>query len=96
MVANMMMVPIVQTAHASCIHSPKGDMACSGGSFSKGISSESSSHGVSTSGRVFAAAGSGPSGARSLSVTSNGEQQSNSHNFEGLGNCADTTCSGTK
>jgi hypothetical protein len=30
-VANMMMVPIVQTAHASCIHSPKGDVACSGG-----------------------------------------------------------------
>ena len=39
---------------------------------------------------------SGPSGARSLSVTSNGEHQSNSHNFLGLGNCADTTCSGTK
>jgi hypothetical protein len=29
-VANMMMVPIVQTAHASCITSPKGETACSG------------------------------------------------------------------
>ena len=77
---------IIQSAHASCVTNPKnGARACSGGSpfLAASTSSQSGAHTV---------AASGPSGSGSVS----GAHISTSHNFEGLGNCADKTCSGNK
>ena len=75
---------IIQSAHASCVtNSKNGAKACSGGSpfLAASTSSQSGAHTV---------AASGPSGSGSVS----GAHISTSHNFEGLGNCADKTCSG--
>jgi hypothetical protein len=72
------MMPM-QTAHASCVFSPKGDEACSGGgcTFSPNANSCSRSTGNN-------AAESGPSG----SVSVSDGHTSFSHNFEGNGNGA--------
>src|SRR5919197_5291712 len=85
-----MMMPIVQTAHASCITSPKGDIACSGGSDVGDASTSSISRGSGGS----SGTASGPSGSASVSGIAGGSHRSFSHNFQEGGNCADTTCSG--
>ena|SRR5918911_1186032 len=91
-VVSVMMPTIVQTAYASCISSPKGDVACSGGSTPSitptGASTFSHSNGQ---GDKFGNAASGPSGSLSQSFTHTFPpitHQSSSHNFEGAGNCA--------
>ena len=73
----------VQSAHASCITSPKGPVACSGGSDGFCVTTSCS---ISTSKNAAVA---GPSGSASLSVP----HISSSGSF---GHCADTTCSGNK
>ena len=91
-VVSMMMPTIVQTAHASCISSPKGDVACSGGCSVLGPSTNACSISSAGTGGV---AESGPSGSGSVGPLSQ-LHTSFSHNFLGNGNCADSTCSGNK
>jgi hypothetical protein len=94
-VVSMMTPTIIQTAHASCIISPKGDQACSGGGGScAGGAGGSCSISHTTSGQ-FVAVSKGSGSASDITGTG-GHHLSNSHNFLGRGNCADTTCSGNK